>query len=268
MGVVPLVARSALGELLGPGTPEEIIRQWNGSLSIAFLLGAAAGGVLFGWLGDRIGRVRAMALSVLAYSGLTGLAALASTPMQLTVLRFFAALGMGGEWALGVALVVETWPESARPWLAGLIGVAVNVGYIGVAALRLIGPEIHWRTMFALCALPALLTFFLRVFVPESKRWQESTAREKPRITELFSKELVGRTLAGAAAASVLIVAVWGAIQLTQLWADRLAGPRCRRTSANGVCRLGRDRRDARAHDARGVFPSRRLLHPECNRSS
>ena len=110
---------------------------------------------------------------------------------------------MGGEWALGVALVVETWPEKARPWLAGLIGVAVNVGYIGVAAIRLIGPEIHWRTLFALCALPALLTFFLRIFVPESKRWQEAKATEpRPHLYELFSATFRRRTLTGAAAAS------------------------------------------------------------------
>src|SRR5438105_7693490 len=109
MGVFPIVARPALKELLGAGTApdEEQIRQWNAILSAAFLFGASAGGWLFGWLGDRIGRVKAMAASVLTYSLLTGFCALAHTPWQLAGLRFLAALRMGGDWALGVALGME-----------------------------------------------------------------------------------------------------------------------------------------------------------------
>src|SRR5437867_1678562 len=88
----------------------------------------ALAAALFGWLGDRIGRVRAMALSVLMYSVFTGLCGLAQDPWQLAGLRFLSALGMGGEWALGVALVMESWRAESRPVLAGLIGAAANVG--------------------------------------------------------------------------------------------------------------------------------------------
>ncbi|MFL5329487.1 MAG: MFS transporter [Gemmataceae bacterium] len=224
MGLVPVIARPALSQLLGPGTSEELIRQWNGTLAIAFLLGAAIGGVFFGWLGDRIGRVRAMALAVLAYSGLTGLSALAATPAQLAWLRFAAALGMGGEWALGVALVVETWPDSARPWLAGIIGAAVSFGYIIAAVVSAWADPANWRMLFALCALPALLTFFLRTMVPESPRWQNLSG-PKPRIKELFGPRLRQRTLLGITAGSLVMVAIWGAIQSTQVWAQSLAGP-------------------------------------------
>src|SRR5262245_7644336 len=113
MGVFPIVARPALRDLLGTAgaaPPAETVRQWNAILSAAFLFGASAGGWLFGSLGDRIGRVKAMVVSVLTYSLLTGFCALARTPWELAGLRFMAALGMGGEWALGVALVMETWP--------------------------------------------------------------------------------------------------------------------------------------------------------------
>ena len=115
MGVFPLIARPALCEMLGAGVDEETIRRWNGIFAAAFLLGAALGGVLFGRLGDRIGRVRALSLSVLVYALLTGASAFSQSPLQLVGLRFLAAIGMGGEWALGVALVIETWPERARP---------------------------------------------------------------------------------------------------------------------------------------------------------
>src|SRR5262249_28422251 len=84
----------------------------DGRCAAAFLLGAALGGWLFGWLGDRVGRVRAMASSVMTYALFTGLCGLAQDGVQLMGLRFLAALGMGGEWALGVALVMECWPSS------------------------------------------------------------------------------------------------------------------------------------------------------------
>ncbi len=104
-----------------------------GIIIAVFLIGAATGGVLFGWLGDRIGRVRAMSLSVLVYALFTGLCGFVETPVQLGILRFIASLGMGGEWALGVALVMEVWPNRSRALMAGLIGAAANAGYLLVA---------------------------------------------------------------------------------------------------------------------------------------
>ncbi len=116
MGIFPLVARPALQEfqhaagILG----EAFVQLWMGRITATFLLGAAAGGLVFGWLGDRIGRVRAMILSVLAYSIFTGLNYFAQAPWQLAGFRFLAALGMGGEWSLGVALVMEAWVMPSR----------------------------------------------------------------------------------------------------------------------------------------------------------
>jgi MFS family permease len=88
--------------MLGPGG-EGDVGLWMGRITAAFLIGAALGGVAFGWLGDRVGRVRAMSLSILCYSLFSGAAFLAVEPWHLGVFRFIAALGMGGEWALGVA---------------------------------------------------------------------------------------------------------------------------------------------------------------------
>src|SRR4029079_13395245 len=117
MGLLPLVARPALRELLGSGTGEDVVGRWFAVITAGFLVGAATGGVLFGWLGDRIGRVRAMTLSVLVYAGCSGLCVFVQTPWQLAGLRFAGALGMGGEWALGVALVMELWSDRSRGWL-------------------------------------------------------------------------------------------------------------------------------------------------------
>lgn len=200
MGLFPLVARPALIELgVSPGD----VVTWNGIITALFLVGAATGGVLFGWLGDRLGRVRSMMLSVLTYALVSGCCGFATAPWQIGALRFLAALGMGGEWSLGVALINEIWPQSSRAFLAGLIGAAANVGYLLIAligrslttyvqSLRalmgewfsdstvqyLIGEQNSgWRMLMMVGAVPALLTFLIRVFVPESHRWEDEKAR-------------------------------------------------------------------------------------------
>src|SRR5205823_6132700 len=136
MGLFPLVARPALRDLLG-STDDKEIGLWFAVATAGFLVGAATGGVLFGWLGDRLRRVRAMMLSILTYAICSGLCCLARTAEQIALLRFISALGMGGEWSLGVALVMEIWPDRSRGFLAGLIGAASNVGFLLVAAIGL-----------------------------------------------------------------------------------------------------------------------------------
>ena len=202
MGLFPLVARPALQELMGTQADRDIA-VWMGWITAGFLVGAAAGGIIFGWLGDRVGRMRAMVWSVLTYAIFSGLCGFAESPWQLAALRFLAALGMGGEWSLGVALVMEIWPAKSRPMLAGLIGAASNVGFLLIAlvglvlaqfisgaadALRAVGlaedtvtkligaDNSGWRLLMFIGATPAILTVLVRMFVPESKRWQHAAA--------------------------------------------------------------------------------------------
>src|SRR5438477_6620116 len=136
MGLFPLVARPAISDLLTTADDRQV-GQWFAVATACFLIGAATGGVLFGWLGDRLGRVRAMTLSVFTYAVFSGLCGFATAPEQIAVLRFLSALGMGGEWSLGVALVMEIWPDKSRAFLAGLIGAAANFGYMLVAVIGL-----------------------------------------------------------------------------------------------------------------------------------
>jgi len=211
MGLFSLVGRPAVQDLLSqefagldPVQRESATGLWFSVIIAGFLVGAATGGVVFGWLGDRIGRVRAMALSVLTYALFTGFCGLAGAPWQVLVLRFVASMGMGGEWSLGVALVMEVWPNRSRAFMAGLIGAAANVGYllvgvVGIGLLSILGemsaflsalglseqmvatltdPAAKgWRLMMILGAVPAVLTFFIRLFVPESHRWQQERMR-------------------------------------------------------------------------------------------
>ncbi len=244
MGLFPLVGKDALKELLGGSPAQDKLDLWYGIITACFLIGAATGGVVFGWLGDRMGRVRAMTASVLLYSICSGLSAASQSPYQLAALRFLGALGMGGEWTLGVALVMEVWPNTSRAWLAGWIGAFGNFGYTvcGLIALGLahlapgelqawllraglpeetsaaLSANRNWRLLMLVGVVPALLTLFIRFFVPESEKWtkeKESGAASHWSGTDLFA------VLAGAAAAGG-VVALW-AIEDIPL-AVRLAG--------------------------------------------
>lgn len=229
MGLYPLVQRSSLMELLETTDDADILR-WQGVITACFLIGAATGGVLFGWLGDRFGRVRAMVLSVLTYALVSALCGIATSAWEVGLYRFLAALGMGGEWSLGVALITELWPNRSRAFLAGLIGAAANVGYllIGVVGLTILdrvgetGSLLQaiglsesiverllrngsWRFLMMLGAVPALLTFFIRLFVPESARWEQE--RRHGATSHWASADLLA-VLAGSVIACG-VIALW-----------------------------------------------------------
>src|SRR5262245_61337934 len=231
MGMFPLVGPNALDELLAAelAVNPAAKTEWFGVIMAVFLVGAATGGVLFGWLGDRIGRVRAMSLSIFTYAVFTGLCGLATEAWHIAVLRFIASLGMGGEWALGVALVTELWPDRSRALLAGLIGAAANVGYLFVGLISLVLLSvIHWlgdallsiglsqrvvdsltsgqgwRLMMIVGAVPALLIFFIRLFVPESHKWEAE--RDKGATSHLATRDLLGVLIGAFGAAFVVLL--------------------------------------------------------------
>jgi MFS family permease len=231
MGLFPLVGPSALDQLLKAEVAADptVASKWFGVIMAVFLIGAATGGVVFGWLGDRIGRVRAMSLSIFTYAVFTGLCGFASEAWHIAALRFVASLGMGGEWALGVALVTELWPDRSRALLAGLIGAAANVGFLLVGLLSLVlvkfltvfGELLQsvgvsaehsatlvegdgWRLLMMAGSLPALLIFFIRLFVPESHRWEAE--RDRGRTSHWATRDLFGVLIGALGAMAVIFV--------------------------------------------------------------
>ncbi len=229
MGIFPLVARPALQQMQQAAgvIDEQFVQTWMGNITALFLLGAAAGGLVFGWLGDRIGRVRAMTLSILAYSLFTGMAYFAQQPWHLGACRFLAALGMGGEWSLGVALVMESWPQNKRPLMAGLIGAAANLGYSIIAVIGIFFAITvdSWRWVMLVGAAPALLTLGIILFVPESEKWKESVKKGPAQpLREIFGSALLKNTLLAIAFASIALVVTWGIVQWIPLWADQMTG--------------------------------------------
>jgi MFS family permease len=231
IGLFPLVGRKALEELLHSeiATTPSVLNDWFGVIMAVFLIGAATGGVIFGWLGDRIGRVRAMSLSIFTYAVFTGLCGFATEAWHIAVLRFVASLGMGGEWALGVALVTELWPDRSRALLAGLIGAAANVGFLLVGLLSLVLVSFlagvgelllavgiseglrdslvsgdGWRLLMMAGSLPAFLIFFIRLFVPESHKWEAE--RDRGGTSHWANRDLIGVLIGALGAMSVIFV--------------------------------------------------------------
>jgi MFS family permease len=128
-----------------------------------------------------------------------------------------------------VALVMEVWPEKHRPLMAGIIGAAANVGFAGIAILGMFFSVTvdSWRWVALVGAAPALLTFVIRLFVPESEKWQASVkASSTPTrpLTEILSPPLLKWTLIATGLSSVALIGTWGSVQGLPLWADKMAG--------------------------------------------
>jgi MFS family permease len=152
-----------------------------GSLGTLTLLASGIGGVLFGFLADRIGRKQALMASILTYSVCSFASGLATSIAMLAVARFVLGLGMGGEWNTGATLVAESWPTEFR---AKAISVVQSSWALGFAAAALVaGPVARyygWRAVFFVGILPALVTLWIQRSVPESEMWRERAQRQPP----------------------------------------------------------------------------------------
>ncbi|MFN0051433.1 MAG: MFS transporter [Planctomycetales bacterium] len=205
--------------------------RWFARFNSAFLLGAACGGLVFGWIGDRFGRVRAMALSIVCYSLFAGLAYVAQTAEQLLVLRFLSALGVGGMWPSGVSLASEAWSDVSRPFLSGLIGMSANLGIVLMGVIGMIydiKPE-SWRWLLLIAATPALLGVGVWFVVPESPGWLAAQRRPNSRAEALpllavFRPPLLRLTLLGIALGAIPLLGGWGVTAWLIPWTDQVLG--------------------------------------------
>ena len=145
-----------------------------GLLNSLTLLASGIGGVLFGFIADRVGRKRALMASIFTYSICSFGSGLSTSVLMLAAFRFVLGLGMGGEWNTGATLVAETWPTELRAKAISIVQSSWAIGY-ALAAL-VAGVVLHyagWRTVFFVGILPALVTLWIRKGVPESEMWRE-----------------------------------------------------------------------------------------------
>jgi MFS family permease len=186
----------------------------SGSLQSMMLLAAAVGGIAFGVLADRWGRVRALMLSVLLYSIFTAACGFAQSAAQLAVFRILLGLGMGGEWASGAALVSETWPDEHRGKALGLMQSAWAIGFVLAAIVNWLVQDVlalDWRAVFFVGVLPALFTLWVRRGVPEPEMWQRTRATASPvSIKSAVGGPMLGITSALALMNACALFGYWG----------------------------------------------------------
>ncbi|MBS0266757.1 MAG: MFS transporter, partial [Planctomycetes bacterium] len=159
----------------------EQVKVYGNYATSIFLVGWASGGLVFGVLGDRIGRAKTMMITILMYSICTGLSALSQGFWDFAFYRFLTGLGVGGEFAVGVALVAEVMPHRARPYTLALLQALSAMGNISAALINMgfgIAEEVGyvkspWRWMFVIGAVPALLALVIRRRLKEPERWQQ-----------------------------------------------------------------------------------------------
>ena len=186
MHLYTLVATPFVAELLRAQTTDPSVGRHGAIIQAAFLTGWALGGAFFGRLGDLLGRSRALSLTILTYAAFTGLSFFATEWWHLMVFRFLAALGIGGEWAVGAALLAETWPKSWRPWLAATLQTGVNCGVLLACLAGTLLASQPPRWIFLVGVLPALLVLWIRHAVPEPEGWHSARKGNQGAVPGIF----------------------------------------------------------------------------------
>ncbi len=215
--IYALVLVPSLRDLLprsGIAATKGNIGFYGGLLFALFLVGWGMA-FLWGPVGDKFGRVRTLMLTILWYSAFTFLSAFATNVWQLAVLRLFAGIGIGGEWAMGGTFVAEEWPENRRRTGAGLMHTGYYVGiFLAAVANYAIGSRFGWRAMFAVGGVPALLLAWIRRGVNEPARWLDkgnvvhTWAFWRP-LAAIFSPQLRRRTILNSLFMLASISGLW-----------------------------------------------------------
>lgn len=228
-----VLARSPALRDLAPNADPASLPTLAGWATALFIAGWATGGLVFGMVGDRWGRVRTMSLTILLYSIFTGMSGLAQSWPEFLAYRFLCGMGIGGEYAAGVALTAEAMPARSRAVCLALVQASSSVGAILGSALSLfVGPQTQiwgvegWRALFFFGVLPSFLLVLIRRRVPEPERWvraREEAEREPESgrrlgdVRELFVDPVLRRRS--------LIALVLGLVGQVGLWSIGLYSP-------------------------------------------
>jgi MFS family permease len=216
-----LARRPAMAQLLGPGASSAEISYQASLATTIFLIGWGIGGILGGVLGDRIGRAKTMMVTILSYTLFTGLSYFSTSVFDFNVYRFLCGFGVGGQFAVGVAMVAEVVPSRARPYALGMVQATSAIGNMLAAVTGIVLGQMEqsgqiansWRYMFLAGALPAPLAIVVFKKLKEPESWLKARAEKKKMgsFADLFSdprwrkNAIVGMMLASAG-----VVGLWG----------------------------------------------------------
>lgn len=216
--VAPNAVPTLLGMTIGSPEAKQATLQWTGILTSILLLGWAAGGVLFGFVADRIGRSRTLLITMLMYAVGTAACAFAPNMEWLIVCRIIASLGIGGEWAAGASMVAEVVPEEKRVEAGALLYTSAPIGLFLATFINMQvagtwftdNPEMSWRYVMLFGLIPAAVAFAIRWYVKEPERWQQASLLGRPpRLSELFSRDIRALTASGLLMSLIALVTWW-----------------------------------------------------------
>ncbi len=231
VSLLQLALSPALRDLLHSSSTQDV-GWYGGVITTIFLIGWSLGGMLFGIYADYYGRKNALMVTILLYSVFTGMAVFSHTWWEFAIYRFITALGIGGEWGAGTALLAETWPERARVKGGVILQSASSMGSLLAAVINYTVGGYSWRYIFLVGAFPGFLLLGLRWWVKESDRWiavregsatppergsradapagkKKPSLRGKFTLTQIFSKELRRDTIVGTSLATIIAFGFW-----------------------------------------------------------
>jgi MFS family permease len=231
--VAPNAVPTLLGMPIGGDAARAAVPYWTGILNSIFLLGWAAGGVLFGPISDRFGRRRVLLITMIMYAIGTASCAFVTDIWQLIACRVIASLGIGGEWAAGSAMVAEVVPEESRVEAGALLYTSAPFGLFLATFINaeVAGnwfahdPATSWRYVLMFGLLPAAAAFVVRIFVKEPERWKSIAASAAPaRLREIFTPQLLPRTRSALIVTLTALITWWSCNVFIQSVANSLAG--------------------------------------------
>jgi len=206
----------------------------TGAVTASLLVGWATGGILFGYLTDRLGRSRTLLATMVTYATATAACAFAPNLWVLAALRFVASLGIGGEWAAGASLVAEVVPERRRIAAGALLYTSAPAGILLAGLVNDLftkriaavagNPDLAWRLVFLSGLVPAGVALWIRRHVREPEAWA-AVQGARPRLRELFTPELRRATLGGLAMSMITLVTWWATNAFLPFVVKHLAGP-------------------------------------------
>lgn len=238
-----LARQPAMTELLGSGTADAVIKNWGAWATAIMMIGWATGGILFGMMSDKVGRVKTMVATLLAYTIFSGLTGLAHSPMEFLAYRFLGGLGIGGMFGAATTLLAESVPTRVRPLALGVMQALSALGNISGSLLSSkIKPGqadfyhgyAGWRFIFFIGALPAVMAVFIPFLLREPQPWLEAKrlaaegkgGKKVGSIGELFEHPVWGRHL--------LIGVCLGLSGMAGLWGIGFFSPELIRTALPG----------------------------------
>jgi MFS family permease len=216
---------------VGSAAARSATLYWTGSLTSLLLVGWALGGILFGFVCDRFGRMRTLLFTMVLYAVGTAACAAATNLAMLAAFRLVASLGIGGEWAAGASMVAEVMPEKRRVEAGALLYTAAPFGLFLATSLNYLVAGVwfandaahSWRYVFLCGLLPAAMAFTVRAFMHEPERWQSVKERSQARLQQIFTPELRRRTLLGTMTTIIALAGWWSCNAFTPVIATGLA---------------------------------------------